>query len=106
MTLYTLLGRLAVPCENIGTWLVWLRTHPTASRVGLDVIGKNILNTRFVGSVAPGTPGDPALFQSTLCVANGTELHLGYAPSWAEAESLHLVLYAEFRRPDRELTSS
>lgn len=89
MPVYTLLGRIAVPCPDIATWLAWLREHAAETRVGLDRVGQLIISSQFIGLVAPGTLDAPALFTTVLSTVGGRPLAVIYSATWDEATRAH-----------------
>ena len=84
---YKLIGKLAVPCEDL---LEWGRWFETADRhVDLTQIGPLTVSTVFLGLDHSFGEGEPLLFETMIFGAHAEDEAVeGYQdryPSWAEA---------------------
>jgi hypothetical protein len=89
---YRLIGRLAVPCNDLDQWARSQREP--ARRVGWDRVGVYEISTAFVGfDIAPWSTQDgPHLFETIMF---GSSLPMSWqSASWAEAEIHHLAAVA------------
>jgi hypothetical protein len=88
MGLYTLIGRLPVPCDNPITWSEWMsNVGVNARRVGRDKIGPLTVSTVFL-AMDHAMGGHPMLFE-TMIFGDGQDCYRTRSETWTEAEAMH-----------------
>ncbi len=91
---YKLVGKVAVPCEDVGEWGAWYSTADR--RVGLTEVGILRVSTVFLGiDYNFGDDGDPLLFETMIFCdedPSGSKFSENYCErysSWEAAERGH-----------------
>jgi hypothetical protein len=87
--LYTLIGRLPVPCDDPIAWSEWLaRDGVKARRVGRDQIGPMLVSTVFLGLDHSHGGDNPMLFE-TMVFGDEEDSYQTRCETWEEAEAMH-----------------
>lgn len=85
--MYTLVGRIAVPCFDYRAWAVWFAT---ADRVVRQTkVGPLLISTVFLGLDHNWTGGDPQLFETMIFDGADKGTVEARTHTWGEAEQAH-----------------
>ena len=84
---YKLLGKLAVPVDDLIEWADWLQTADR--RVGWDEVGPCIVSTVFLGLDHNFLPHGPPLIFETMILRDDEEGYQVRTSTWGQAEVAH-----------------
>lgn len=93
---YTLLGKVAVPCDDHLEWALWFNT--AERRIARTIVGPMTVSTVFLG-MDHGFDGDPLLFETMIFNGDAEDIYVTRCSTWGEAEAMHTtaVSWAEAR---------
>jgi hypothetical protein len=100
-TLYTLIGKLPVPCEDSVKWAEWCAKTPKDDcRVALTVVGGIMeVSTVFLGMNHNMFGDEPLLFESMIFSndprCEDINENCRRCSTWTQAENMHVSVVAE-----------
>lgn len=83
---YRLIGRLAVQCSDLPTWVIWMMQADR--RLASDTIGSYQISTIFLGLDHNWGGGEPHLFETMIFNDVGS-IYCNRCATWDEAEQQH-----------------